>query len=258
MREEYPNYVRELKDNLAPGVVIADFRADFEPGDGTELVSSGGRPEKLCATHSSAALVVNTLAPYRCDPGSLILAGRTGFTFTCFEKKLRTGLGGTPPNLDFYAIGPGAVVAVESKFTEVLSRKAANFSESYAKAVMELADERWMQMYHSLCAKPRRFHYLDAAQLVRNYLGIRRGLADEDAPKALLYLFWEPTNWPQVPPFSQHRSEALEFSMAVAGGEVDFTAMSYSELWDSWEELGAWGGAEARLQYLRERYVFDL
>lgn len=257
MRVEYPNYVRYLRDNLAPGVEVADFRADFEGADGGELVSTGGRPEKLCAVHSSAALAVNTFAPYRRRPAMLSLAGRSGFTFACFEKKLRTGLGGTPPNLDFFAVGDEAVVAVESKFTELLSRKAANFSESYSDAIAGLADVRWMKMYRSLCAEPERFHYLDAAQLVKHYLGIRRSLAEEETPKALLYVFWEPSNWPDVDAFSRHRCEVLEFSMAVAGGEVEFTAMSYAELWDSWDELGVWTDAPERLEYLRERYVFD-
>ena len=201
---------------------------------------------------------MNTFAPCRREPERLTIAGRSGFTFASFEKKLRTGLGGTPPNLDFYAIGPEAVVAVESKFTEVLSRKAANFSESYEKAVAGLADTRWVEMYRSLCAEPGRFNYLDAAQLVKHYLGIRHSLAEEQAPKALVYLFWEPRNWTGVKSYSQHRAEVLEFSMAVAGGEVEFTAMSYHELWDSWQELGAWKGDEARLEYLRERYTFDL
>ncbi len=258
MREEYPNYVRKLKDNLAPGIDFGDFRSDFDGADGGELVSSGGRPEKLCAAHSSAALAVNTFAPYCRSPESLTLAGRSGFAFACFEKNLRTGLGGTAPNLDFFVIGAEAAVAVESKFTEVLSRKAANFSESYSRVISELADARWTQMYQSLCAEPGRFRYLDAAQLVRHYLGIRHSLADEEVPKALLYLFWEPANWAQVRAFSQHRCEALEFSMAVAGGEVEFTAMSYPEQWNSWEELGAWEGAADRLQYLRTRYVFDV
>jgi hypothetical protein len=258
MRAEYPSYVRELTDNLAPGIEVGDFRADFEGADGGELVSSGGRPEKLCAVHSSAALAVNTFAPYRRAPESLSLVGRSGFTYACFEKKLRTGLGGTPPNLDFYAIGDEAVVAVESKFTEVLSKKAANFSESYSRAISELADDRWAEMFHSLCAEPLRFHYIDAAQLVKHYLGIRHSLADEDVPKALVYLFWEPSNWPEVEAYSRHRSEVLEFSMAVAGGAVEFTAMSYSELWGAWEADGRWAGVEQRLEYLRERYVFDV
>jgi hypothetical protein len=258
MRAEYPNYVRKLKDNLAPGIEISDFRADFEGADGAELVSSGGRPEKLCAVHSSAALVVNTFALYRRLPEALRLVGRSGFTSACFEKKLRTGLGGTPPNLDFYAIGDEAVVAVESKFTEVLSRRAANFSENYSRAISRLADERWASMFHSLCEEPSRFHYIDAAQLVKHYLGIRHSLADETVPKALVYLFWEPANWPRVPAYSQHRSEVLEFSMAVAGGETEFSAMSYAELWDAWEEDGVWTGAEDRLHYLRMRYSFNV
>jgi hypothetical protein len=117
---------------------------------------------------------------------------------------------------------------------------------------------RWSEMFHSLCAEPHRFHYVDAAQLLKHYLGIRHSLADEDVPKALVYLFWEPRNWPQVPAYSQHRSEVLEFSMAVAGGAVEFTAMSYAELWDAWEAEGMWAGSENRLEYLRKRYAFDV
>jgi hypothetical protein len=258
LRAEYPNYVRELHDNFGPGVPIDDLRADFADGDGGELVSSGGRPGKLFAVHSSSALVVNTFAPYRSAPETLRLAGRSGFTLVRFEKKLRTGLGGTPPNLDLFAVGTEAILAVESKFTEVLAPKAANFSESYARVVGDLADERWEAMYHSLCAAPKRFRHLDAAQLVKHYLGIRRCLADEPVPKLLVYLFWEPVNWSAVREFVAHRREALEFSMSVAGGEVEFTAMSYSELWESWEDEGLWVGQEDRLDYLRSRYLMEL
>jgi hypothetical protein len=257
-REEYPNYVRVPESNLAPGVDLSDLRADFAGGDGGELVSTGGRPEKLCAVHSSAALAVNTFAPYRTAPGTLRFLGRTGFTLLRFEKKIRTGLGGSPPNLDLYAVGDTAILAVEGKFTEVLSPKTANFSESYAQVVDELADDRWAGVYHSLCAEPKRFRHLDAAQLVKHYLGIRYSLADEPVPKLLVYLFWEPVNWSAVPEFARHRSEALSFSMAVAGGEVEFTAMSYPELWALWEEEGVWDGDEARLEYLRTRYLIEL
>jgi len=257
-REEYPSYVRELQHNFAPGVAVQDFRSDFEGGDGGELVSTGGRPGKLFAVHSSAALAINTFVPYRSEPGSLRLAGRGGFTLVRFEKKLRTGLGGTPPNLDLFALGDEAVLGVESKFAEILATKAANFSESYAGVVAKLADPRWEEMYHSLCAEPKRFRHLDAAQLVKHYLGMRRGLAEEPVPKVLVYLFWEPENWSSVPEFALHRREALGFAMAVAGGEVEFSAMSYAELWNSWEDEGVWEGDEERLEYLRSRYVFEL
>ena len=46
--------------------------------------------------------------------------------------------------------------------------------------------------------------------------------------------------------------------MAVAGGAVEFTAISYAELWDAWVLEGAWAGSEPRLEYLRKRYVFGV
>jgi hypothetical protein len=258
MRDEFPNYVRSLEHNLAPGIPLTSVAEDFRAADGRELVSTGGRPGKLHAVHSSSALAVNTFGSFRDAPGRLRIAGRGGFGYACFEKKLRTGLGGTPPNLDFFAVGDEAVVAVEAKFTEVLGAKLAGFSESYSGLVSELAGPRWREMYASLCDDPKRFRHLDAAQLVKHYLGIRHSLADEPQPKLLVYLFWEPANWDRVGAFTRHRAEALEFSMSVAGGETEFIAMSFAELWEEWSREGLWEGAEERREYLRERYVFTL
>jgi len=258
IRDEFPNYVRSLEHNLAPDIPLASIEEDFRAADGRELVSSGGRPGKLHAVHSSSALAVNTFGPFRNAPGLLRIAGRGGFTYACFQKKLRTGLGGTPPNLDFFALGDEAILAVEARFTEVLEAKPAGFSESYSGLVSELAGPRWREMYASLCADPKRFRHLDAAQLVKHYLGIRHSLADEPQPKLLVYAFWEPANWDRVGAFARHRAEALEFSMSVAGGETEFVAMSFAELWEEWSREGLWEGGGERLQYLRERYVFTL
>lgn len=258
MRDEFPNYVRDLEHNLAPGIDLSSVVGDFAAASGRELVSSGGRPGKLYSVHSSSALAVNTFAAFRDAPGRLRLAGRSGFSYACFEKKLRTGLGGSPPNLDFFAVGSEAIVAIEAKFTEVLASKAAGLSESYSGLVSDLAGPRWREMYASLCDDPKRFRRLDAAQLVKHYLGIRHSLADERQPKLLVYLFWEPTNWSGVAEFARHRTEVLEFSMSVAGGDTEFVAMSFSELWDEWSREGLWDGAEERLEYLKARYAFKL
>jgi hypothetical protein len=254
----YPHYVRDLESNLAPGIERADFAPDFDSGGGRELTGATGEPPKLHAVHSSAALTVNTFAPFRRDPSALSLLGHSGFTAAAFEKQLPTGLGGTPPHLDFYACGAEAIVAVEGKFTETLAPRAADFAESYADAVSELADSRWADMYRSLCSNPRRFRFLGAAQLVKHYLGIRRCLADEPQPKTLLYVFWEPVDWARVPECAQHRYEVLAFSVAVSQADVAFVAMSYAELWDALEEGGDWAGKAEHLAYLRRRYVFEL
>lgn len=258
MRDEFPGYVRKLGYNLAPGISTESFLEDFSDVGKRELVSRGGRPGRIHAVDSSAVLAINTFARFRISPSGLRLAGCSGFTFASFEKRLRTGLGGTPPSLDFYALGDEGIVAAEGKFTEVLSSRTAGFSASYGGAVSQLADERWGEMYESLCSDPRRFRRLDAAQLVKHYLGMKYTLSDEPQPKVLLYLFWEPVNWPRVDEFARHRREVLEFSMSVAGGDIEFAAISYPELWDSWEEAGLWSGEEGVLEYLRERYVFEV
>jgi hypothetical protein len=46
--------------------------------------------------------------------------------------------------------------------------------------------------------------------------------------------------------------------MAVAGGAIEFTPLSFAELWDSWEDEGVWEGDEERLEYLRSRYTMEL
>ncbi|MCD4690078.1 hypothetical protein K8S17_01310 [bacterium] len=154
-------------------MAYVDVRADFIGGAGREITMMPGRSDKFCAAHSSAALAANTFGPFRCSPGDLTLLGMSGFSATRFEKQLRTGLGGTPPNLDFFAYGTDAIIAVEGKFTEMLSTGAARFSPSYSRAVADLASPAWADLYDSLCSDPRRFRFLDAAQLVKHYLGIR-------------------------------------------------------------------------------------
>lgn len=257
LREDRPEFVRTLEANLGPCVVRDDFASDFAGEESGRIASSGGVHE-LCAVHSSAALAVNTFGPFRRSPQCLRLAGRSMFTAACFGKRLRTGLGGAPPFIDFYAYGAQGIVAVEGRFTETVSRKRAGFSSSYARLVSELADTRWTEVYDLLCREPARYAHLDAARLVRHYLGIRHSLRDEPQPKALLYVFWEPENWPEVREFALHRREVLRFSMSVTGGDVEFSAMSYSELWNAWESEGVWDGREKQLAYLRERYDFPI
>ncbi|MCD4690079.1 hypothetical protein K8S17_01315 [bacterium] len=72
----------------------------------------------------------------------------------------------------------------------------------------------------------------------------------------MLYAFWDPLNWGDIPEFAQHRREVLAFSMAVADDDVSFVAMSYPELWDVMEEGPGWSNRSSWLTYLRARYVF--
>lgn len=210
--------------------------------------------EEMCATHSSSALAVNAFAPFRSHPERLTLAGLAGFTQANFENKLPTGLLGNPPNLDFVARGPVGVVAVESKFTEMLGAKKAKFASSYEGAIDRLAEPGWRDAYRSLLAGPSRFKRLDAAQLVKHYLGMRHSLGEAVGSQVLMYVFWEPTNAADIGVFGQHRHEVEEFAGELEGSEVRFHALSYASLWDEWEARCEWDGIGEHVARLRERY----
>jgi len=257
-RNQPPGYTLSLVENLVPGVRTEDFWEDLEHGDGSELSDSPKAPAKFCAAYSSSALVVNTFGPFRHYANHLALAGNSDFGETQFERKCPTGLRGIAPNLDFFAIGPNSVVAVESKFLETLRPKKAFFKESYNSVIQTQAEPAWQGMYTALLDNPTRFIHLDAAQLVKHYLGIRYTFRDCRVPQVLLYLYWEPTNAEDIPEFEKHRQELKLFSREVEESEFRFAALSYSELWQYWTKGSRWGGMLAHIDALKQRYELPI
>jgi len=94
----------------------------------------------MLALHSSSALVANFFDHWtERDKAPLLAAlgieSDDPAVQVDFEAKFPTGLGGMPPNLDpAIRLRSGAVVAVESKFTERLTRSTrgkADLSSSY-------------------------------------------------------------------------------------------------------------------------------
>ncbi len=189
----------------------------------------------------------------RLRPSDFTLAGLVGFDSAEFEKKLPTGLGGTPPNLDFFATGSAGSVAVESKFSEVLSSKAARFSPSYDTAVSDLAEGPWARLFESLRGNPTRFRFLDAAQLVKHYLGVRYTLG-VSGRSTLLYVYWEPVNGSELAQFAKHRSEVREFSETVSGSSVSFAYCTHASLWVEWENSSSRPDLTSYIAALRARY----
>lgn len=214
---------------------------DLRSGAGQEL---GG---KLRAAHSSAALAINCFGPWRLAPERLELAGHSGFAHMQFEAKVPTGLGGTPPHLDLLAVGTG-VVAVEAKCTEWLAGKPAQFASSYDRLEPVLGDCPWFALLQMLRKEPRRYEYLDAAQLVKHAFGLSVQFAGREV--VLLYLYWEPRNAEEWEPCLRHREEACQLAQAVTGAKVKLVPMSYARLWAGWQSAGDSG----HLEYLQERY----
>jgi hypothetical protein len=235
-------YVGELGQNVVSGIEPADLAqaiSDLEQGGGKEL------DRKIRAAHSSAMLAVNAFAAWRTNPAELpILPQAHSVRFEC---KLTMGLKGQPPNLDLVAEAACEVVAVESKLTEHLGHTEPRFAASVVARMHEIGHLSWrarLQEDHANPAKRR----LDRAQLLKHYLGIKTCFPK--TPATLLYIFWEPRNWAVFDECTEHRAEVVAFARGLADPLVRFRAMSYAELWASWD------GPRARA--LAERYLIDV
>jgi hypothetical protein len=234
-------YACRWQENVLDGVPITAIGKDFGSGAGREL------DKKLCAAHSSAALVVNTFGPWRAQPESLRIACVSGFRNIRFEMTFPTGLGGTPPHLDLFADG-NWIVAVESKCTEWMDSKPALFSDSYDRLLSPLGDSVWFDVMRELRAKPDRYVFLDAAQLVKHAFGLLKRFGSKEI--RLVYLYWEPANGGDWTECRLHREEAAELARTVANSSVRLIPMSYQELWEEWELAGS----APHLAFLKMRY----
>lgn len=238
-------YVRNVGENLLPGVRPEYFEAELRKGSGEEL------KRKFRAVHSSSCLAVNSFAWFKDRPHLLSLLGRRAPTVLAFEKQLRIFPNRQPANLDVWLQFDDATVAIESKLLEWMTPKRAAFAPVYDDLAPPFAEPRWWAAY--LAARSGEPQHLDRAQLLKHYFGLRRLQigGGADTPLALLYLFWEPTNWSQIPECRRHRSQVEEFAGQVAGGEIEFAWTTYGALWSEWEQQP---GARQHVADLRARY----
>ncbi len=246
-------------DNLVDTLTLGQGRTallHLQRGDGGELREAGDTAPKFCAAYSSSALAVNCFAAWLGREAELTLAGRTGFSRLEFEVKFPTGLRGNPPNLDVVAFGADGIVAVESKCTEYLTEHEALFPDSYDDAVQQFAHPSWQQLFAQLKGDPRRFAGMDAGQILRHYLGLRRAVADGLAERAvLLYLYWEPSNGDDLDAVRAHRSALDELDRLVADPHVPLIGLPYEALWRDWEDTLSSPWAAAHVAALRARYA---
>lgn len=227
-------YCRLPEQNLLPGVRMEQFVEDLQQGDGNELKM------KFCAAHSSTALAINCFAWFRDNSrlSQLSLLGKTGARDLRFERKCPIFTAGTAPHLDVWVEYEQETIAVESKLTEYFKKTQPKFSKAYeGLAPPGLSEPCWWNLYQQ--SKQSEPSYLDRAQLLKHYFGLRKFQQQERFPGqvTLLYLFWEPTNWIQIEACRAHRREAQEFSEAVAGSQVRFRWMPYAQLWAEWQQV---------------------
>lgn len=238
-------------------VLINRVMRQIELGDGGELLASKGKRPPMHSAYSSAALAVNSFAPWLDRAEELRLVGRSGFFSVRFERKCPIlGVRGKPPNLDVWMEDiPRHLVAIESKCTEYLARHKADFSAQYDDRVKELATPGWKKLYKALHSDNPGYTYLDVAQLVKHYLGLKS--AFNKMPVTLVYAYWEPTNWTDHDLFGRHRKEVDNFEDAVDDRDVRFVSIRYRDLWDEWEKLDVpW--VRRHVKALRRRYQVSI
>jgi hypothetical protein len=248
-------YVSDVNDALLPWLSAPVRRAilsELSGKGGSELVARENGKAKFQAAHSSACLAANVFGPWLDTSDAIPLDGARYSGETHLEVECPTGLPGTPPTLDVVVDGP-QVLAVESKCTETFEPHRAEFALGYRMLVDELADRTWRAEYKCLVENPTRYRFLDAAQLVKHYLGLRRCFANRLV--TLAYLYWEPVNGDEVAACLIHRAEVGELSKHVGDPRVRFVAMPYVWVWDEWAHVHspAWLGEHARA--LQDRYA---
>ena len=169
-----------------------------------------------------------------------------------FEKKFKTGIGSRSPNLDvvFY-LGNGGCFAIESKFTEPLTKSTAHslIKEKYFAGGTKFWANRGLPVTQRLADNIRegriKFDYLDAAQLLKHMLG----LATTDSDWQLHYLWFDAGKALS----DEHREEIEQFAKYLGPETAHFTAQTYQGFYN---RLAASLGAEHQkyLSYLKSRY----
>ena len=221
-------YVTDPQTNLVAGVTTEMIKGDFDNGSGQEWLS------KIRAIHSSSALAANTFGRWKSDPARLTFAGSTGFAAPTLEAKCPTGLPGTPPNLDILLNSEDVVIGIESKFLEPLTPTVPQFSDSYAKDRLPLCEDVWWTLLENVRRWPA--SHLDAAQLIKHYLGLRRTFSNR-RKVVLAFLYWKPLNADSFDEYSRLADDLEKLSVAVQGAEsVRFIYLDYLRLWDEWEK----------------------
>ena len=248
-----------LEENLIAAFTPAQIQTlkdQFGAGAGGELERTPPHQPSLHSAYSSAALCVNTFAPFLGREQELGLASAKGFESLAFEAKLPIFRGGTPPHLDLVA-RDGENVAIESKCTEFLDVDNGEFSLAYERPEAQgLLHPSWRERYLEVRDAPTAYGALNAHQLIKHYLGIKKNLPG--LRTTLLYLYWEPENRDEFPGFAEHRDELKRFGAGLEDPEVLFQAQSYPELWEGWIESKMSEWVADHVAALRRRYLIRI
>jgi len=248
-------------DSLVEGVDADAVRAVFPTADSR---GAGSRQPRLYAAHSETMLLVNVFAPWLGDLAALALPGFKGFRDLRFEVRLPSVAEEGAAWLPALLISPRGVVGVESDCTGFLSGHPAKFSEALDRFWDDREENGWRREMRALQDGSHGYGRLDAARLIKLYMGLRllleaaAGADGQLAPATLFYLYWEPLNAARFGECDEHHAEIARFSEAVAGADIGFVPMSYFDLWAEWARGPAPFWLPLHITRLHQRYSFRI
>ena len=249
-----------FEDSLVDGIDPNRVRQVFATADSK---GPGSRQPRLYSAQSPVMILINSMAPWLEELDRLVVRGDRGYRDLRFEIRMPAveGEGGLwMPGL---AISPRRIIGIESETTDYLSGHRVSFGEQTHAFWEGREDNGWRREMLALDRGEHGYSHLDAARLVKQYMGLRLMLDALTAdgtpaiPATLLYLYWEPLNAARYGEFDEHHKELEHFQAAVAGSDIDFVPMSYLDLWASWsrdDNAPKW--LAMHIARLHQRYSF--
>jgi hypothetical protein len=227
----------DFGDSLAEGIDADRLRQVFATADSK---GPGSRQPRLYAAQSPIMILANTMAPWLDDLNSLVVRGQRGFRDLRFEVRMLPVEGDGGLWLPGLLISPNRIIGIESETTDYLSGHRVSFSDKAEAFWADREENGWRREMRALQQGDHGYSRLDAARLIKQYMGLRSmldALDDDDTPAisaTLLYLYWEPLNAARYEEFDEHHEEIERFRATIAGADIDFVPMSYLDLWASW------------------------
>lgn len=269
------NYLNILTDNLYEKLSPQNL-AYYNTGDGHETRDSRTRLAKMKALHSSSAIVVNLFQYWQGKDIYPIMracklcaqdSSKTHFanenvpeTLSIskgkieFEKQFEISedkfLFPYSPNMDVVIKNfRSKLFAIESKFTEPYNRKHSGLKQKYVENtsfweglphLYELAKE--------ISPDNDKFQYLDAAQLIKHILGLKKNCKKNGFH--LLYLWYDVIGRDGA----EHRKEIEQFAQIAEKDDIKFSHITYQEVIVKLS-TDFYVGNEHYCNYLTERYL---
>jgi len=232
------NYLLSLTNNLFEQL-SQESLCCFNSGDGNEMKDSRTRLAKMKALYSSSAIAVNLFQYWQKDAYPIAYAcglcpkesiPKVHVNKITFEEKFEISsdksLFPFSPNIDIVIKNFHPLVyAIESKFSEPYRSKAKGISQKYIdnpsfwnglSNLYELAKE--------ICPDNNRFQYLDAAQLIKHILGLKK--EHNKGGFRLLYLWYDVIGNDGF----EHRKEIEQFTEIAKKDGIKFSHTTYQEV----------------------------